>query len=117
MIRKGQSQIFWSWTKEYPRQKKKGKVLRRRKPVEHRSLAMSLIWGKGRGKDERSILTGAESAYMGGKGVEGDSGKQAVGRRRRYEGEEAWENRGMAQVPFYNSGNVWHANRRSQESL
>lgn len=39
-------------------------------------------------------------------GVEGDSGKQAVGRRRRYEGEEAWENRGMAQVPFYNSGNV-----------
>jgi hypothetical protein len=48
------------------------------------------------------------------KGVEGDSGKQAVERRKRYEGEEAWENRGMAQVPFYNSGNVW---RRSQESL
>jgi hypothetical protein len=49
-----------------------------------------------------------------GKGVEGDSGKEAIERRRRYEGEEAWENRGMAQVPFYNPGNVW---RRSQESL
>ena len=52
-----------------------------------------------------------------GKGVEGDSGEQAVGRRRRYEGEEAWENRGMALVPFYNSGNVWHVNRRSLVTL
>lgn len=49
--------------------------------------------------------------------VGGDSGKPAVERRKRYEGEGAWENRGMAQVPFYNSGNVCHVNRRSKESL
>jgi hypothetical protein len=42
--------------------------------------------------------------------VEGD-GRQLVERRKRYEGEGAWENRGMAQVPFYNSGNMWHVNR------
>ena len=44
-------------------------------------------------------------------GVDGDGGRQDVERRKRYEGEGAWENRGMAQVPFYNSGNVWHVNR------
>jgi hypothetical protein len=44
-------------------------------------------------------------------GVEGDGGRQVVERRKRYESEGAWENRGMAQVPFYNSGNVWHVNR------
>jgi hypothetical protein len=44
-------------------------------------------------------------------GVEGDGGRQVVERRKRYEGEGAWENRGMAQDPFYNSGNVWHVNR------
>lgn len=51
--------------------------------------------------------------------VEGDDGRQVVERRERYEGEGAWENRGMAQVPFYNSGNVWHVNtgRCSRESL
>jgi hypothetical protein len=49
--------------------------------------------------------------------VEGDGGRQVVERRQRYEGEGAWENRGMAQVPFYNSGNVWHVNRALRESL
>ena len=28
-------------------------------------------------------------------------------RRKRCEGEGAWENRGMALVPFYNSGDLW----------
>jgi hypothetical protein len=46
------------------------------------------------------------------KGAERDTGRKVGDRWKRYEGERAWENRGMAQVPFYNSDNVWHVNRR-----
>ena len=49
---------------------------------------MTLEWGKRSGKD---VVLG-----------------RLEGRRKRCEGEGAWENRRMAQVPFYNSGDLWH---------
>ncbi len=45
-----------------PAIKKYGKVLRKREPAEHRSLAMTVIWGKRWVKVGRSILTGTENA-------------------------------------------------------
>jgi hypothetical protein len=64
-----------------------GRNVKQAKDRYSQSHKMTLEWGKGSGRD---VVSGR------------------LDDRRKSEGEGAWENRGMAQVPFYNTGDLWH---------
>jgi hypothetical protein len=71
-------------------------------------LATKIILGRKDATSKRSILTRTRNDFEKG----GKIGREVVlgrldDRRKRCEGEGAWENREMAQVPFYNSGDLW----------
>jgi hypothetical protein len=71
-------------------------------------LATKIFLGRKDATSKRSILTSTQSDFEKG----GKIGREVIlgrldDRRKRCEGEGAWENREMAQVPFYNSGDLW----------
>jgi len=83
---------------------KRGNSGPRKGLIGYRTWAMAIIWGQRWVKVERSILTSVKKRLEKGESEVREALGGKLERRMRYEGEGAWENRGTAQVPFYNSG-------------